>query len=493
MNLKWWAAIGVCYMVTLFPDMATARFASRFSLSAAEEYNDNIFFSEQKTHDFVTILTPALHFLYQPQFRTNSLFVLDINAPAEIYARNDEQTNFGDRFSLRAYYIYPYSQQLTFRITDCVARLGETRLGGFDERRGGGFGSGIGNFGVGSGIGNYGIGSGGNFGIGSFGGGGGCGGTASILGGFGRSDPESELDTNDLLATGETLSNDFDISSSFSYSQNLTFNVSYSWQYQAFFDIGGKEDSHEIEVGGRYQLWRLHNLKAIYRLRLLQTRDGKRNVIHDFDVGDDFFSSRQINLTPTLSIWGGTGLTLGSKGGGFDLRHRLNVALVKLWRTAVFSAGVQRGLTGSFGVSGPSYTTDFFSQYGIQITRRLTAFAAASYSLYDTEDSDFTTFYALGGFQYWLTNWMSANLVYSYRRLNPDGNNRDSEIIQNSTIDGNSVVLSVSMYFDIWPNVGLARSVAANSQIFGLPQFGSGITQPEPVPQPAEQTPAPNP
>ena len=88
---------------------------------------------------------------------------------------------------------------------------------------------------------------------------------------------------------------------------------------------------------------------------------------------------------------------------------------------------------------------------------------------------------------------MSANLVYSYRRLNPDGNNRDSEIIQNSTIDGNSVVLSVSMYFDIWPNVGLARSVAANSQIFGLPQFGSGITQPEPVPQPAEQTPAPNP
>ena len=173
MNLKWWAAIGVCYVVTLFPDMATARFASRFSLSAAEEYNDNIFFSEQKTHDFVTILTPALHFLYQPQFRTNSLFVLDINAPAEIYARNDEQTNFGDRFSLRAYYIYPYSQQLTFRITDCVARLGETRLGGFDERRGGGFGSGIGNFGIGSGI--------GNFGIGSFGGGGGCGGTASIL------------------------------------------------------------------------------------------------------------------------------------------------------------------------------------------------------------------------------------------------------------------------------------------------------------------------
>jgi hypothetical protein len=59
MNVKWWAAIGVCYVVTLFPDMATARFASRFSLSTAEEYNDNIFFSEQKTHDFVTVLTSS--------------------------------------------------------------------------------------------------------------------------------------------------------------------------------------------------------------------------------------------------------------------------------------------------------------------------------------------------------------------------------------------------------------------------------------------------
>ena len=496
MSLKWWAAIGVCYVVTFFPDMATARFASRFSLSTAEEYNDNIFFSEQKTHDFVTIITPALHFLYQPQFRTNSLFVLDINAPAEIYARNDEQTNFGDRFSLRASYTYPYSQQLTFDITDCVSRLGETRLSGFDERRGGGFGSGSGMQGssgipISGSVNNMNIGGSGSFG--SFGGAGGCGGTARILGGFGRSDPESVLNTNDVLANGETLSNDFDISSSFSYSQNLRFNVSYSWQYQAFFDIGGKEDSHQIEVGGRYQLWRIHNLKAIYRLNLLRTRDGKRRAIHDFDVGDDFFSSRQINLTPTLSIWGGTGLALGSKGDGFDLRHRLNVALVKLWRTAVFSAGVQRQLTGSFGVSGPSYTTDFFTQYAIQVTRRLTAFAAASFSLYDTEDSDFTTFYALGGFQYWLTNWMSANLVYSYRRLNPDGDNRDSEIIQDSTVDGNSVVLSVSMYFDIWPNIGLGRSVAANSQIFGSPQLGSGIIQPEPVPQPTEQTPDPNP
>ena len=135
----------------------------------------------------------------------------------------------------------------------------------------------------------------------------------------------------------------------------------------------------------------------------------------------------------------------------------------------------------------------FSAQYAIQITRRLVGFAAASYSLYDTDGEDFTTFQAVGGFQYWLTNWMSANLVYSYRRLNPDGDNRESDILQSTTIDGNSVVLSIAMYFDIWPNIGLARSVAANSQIFGLPQIGGGSAPPEPAPQPAQQTPAPNP
>src|SRR5262245_35346908 len=200
MNLKWWVAICVCYVVTLFPDMATARFESRFSLSTAEEYNDNIFFSEQKTHDFVTFLTPALHFLYQPQFRANSLFTVDINAPAEIYARNNDQTNFGDRFSLRADYNYPYSQQLTFRITDCVARLGETRLSVFEQRRGGGFGyrTGIqGSSGIPSGTsiqGSSGIpipGSVNNMNIGGNGSSGECGGTASILGGSGRSNAGS--------------------------------------------------------------------------------------------------------------------------------------------------------------------------------------------------------------------------------------------------------------------------------------------------------------
>ena len=200
---RWWSAILVCSMVTFFPGQAAARFASRFSLSVGEEYNDNIFFSEKKTHDFVTVITPALHFIYEPQFRLNSRLTVDVNAPAEIYVRHGEQTNIGDRFSLRTRYYYPYSQNLTFSISDDVCRIGKTRLGGFDEGRGGGFG--------------------------------GCGSAGEVTfleesvileaaallvalggavdgGGGGRrtrrgreNDPGSVLNTNDLITTGDTL------------------------------------------------------------------------------------------------------------------------------------------------------------------------------------------------------------------------------------------------------------------------------------------------
>lgn len=489
----WWAAVLVGAVVTAIPDLAAARFASRFSMSAGEEYNDNILFSENKTHDFVTVLTPALHFLYQPEFRSNALLTVDLNSPAEIFARHSELTNIGDRFSLRSRFHYPYSPRLSFSLIECVGRIGRTRLGGgVDSQRGGNFQTGQ-FFGGSSGIG----GSGGftNWGgRGGFGGdrGGDCGGLGG-LSGLGRSSPGSVLSTNELVTSGDTLTNDFELYSSFSYSSNLTFDGRYRWRYKAFFDAGGKEDSQELEAAGRYRLWPQHTLRVRYRFQLLRTRNGKSSTIHDFDVGDDFYGSRQINLTPTLWILASTGLSVGTEN-GFRLRHNLDISLVKIWRTAVFIVGARRQLTGSFGVSGPSYTTDLFTNYTIQLSRRWTAFAAAAFSIYEVDGPDFETFQALAGMQYWLTSWMSANLVYNYRRLDPGKEGvRQSEILRGSITEGNSIVVSLSAYFDIWPNVGFARGVATNAQMLYVPSAGPSGTSPISGPQPGEQTSPPNP
>jgi hypothetical protein len=455
-------------------------------MSAAEEYNDNILFSEDKEHDFVTVLTPALHFLYQPEFRSNALLTVDLNSPAEIFARHSEMTNIGDRLSLRALFSYPYSSRLNFTLSECLGRIGQTRLGGgVSSRRGGSFypGQGLGGSGVGAGF---------PGGISRGGYGGGCGGGYGIEG-LNQSTPGSALTTDELITGGETLTNEVSGFSSFNYSPNLMFDGRYRWRYQAYLDAGGKEDSHSIEAGGRYGFWPQHSLKVRYRLEFLRTRDGERETIHDFDVGDDFYSSRQIRLTPTLWILASTGLSVGTSD-GFRLRHKLDVSLVRIWRTAIFSTGVRRSLTGSSGVAGVSYTTDIFSQFVVQLSQRWTGIALARYSIHEVDGPDFDTLQAVAGVQYWLTSWMSANLLYNYRRLDPgDAGSRQSDILRASVTDGNSVVLSVSAYFDIWPTVGFARGVAANAQLLSFPGLATGGPQSIPNQQPGGQPAAPSP
>jgi hypothetical protein len=176
----------------------------------------------------------------------------------------------------------------------------------------------------------------------------------------------------------------------------------------------------------------------------------------------------------------------------FRLVHKLDVALVKIWRTALFTVGAYRGLGASFGVAGPAYTTSFFARYIIQLSRQVGGFASAEYSYFDTtKSSDFETFQALAGFQYWLTSWMSANLVYQYRRFDAK-NPAQSGLLQaaavTGAIEGHSIVLSLAAYFDIWPNPGFGRGAALNSPLFapiGRLGIGAGAGSSAPTPQPS--------
>jgi len=475
-------------------EITEARVASRFSLSAGEEYNDNIFFTNNKTHDFVTVITPGLHLMYQPQGPTATFFTADLTAPGEIYARNDNLTNIGDRLSLRTNLRYLLSRELTIIFTDCFGRVGASRISGIDSTRGGNFatsGSGTGFSGAGSPgqVSNL-ISSGGFSGSSSQS----CGGLG--LGGFGRAQPGSVLSPNEFIQSGETLGNNLQTSLTYLYSPNLSFRGVYTWNRLEFLDAGGYEQGHTIDVGARYSVWQQHRLRAGYRITFLRTRDGKNEVLQDFDVGDDFFTSRRIKLTPTLSILASTGLSMSTGQSKFRLAHKLDVALVKIWRTAFFTVGVRRGLGASYGVGGPAYTTSFYTRYIIQLSRRMAGFASAEYSLYDTQgSSNYETFQAAAGLQYWLTSWMSANLVYQFRRFdakNPSDSDLLREAAVTGAIDGNSVVLSLTAYFDIWPNPGFGRRAALNSPLFSPadPLGIGGPTNSTPLPEPPAPAPA---
>lgn len=448
---RWEEGRGSCWLwvmvfILIGKGSAEARFASQFSLSAGEEYTDNVFFSEHKQSDFITEITPTLGLIYQPSSTSASKFTVDINAPAEIFARHSELNNIGDRLSLRTRFDYPYSRRLSFAFTDCLGRLGQARNGGSgDARRGDGFGGGGGSGSL-SGLG----------GVTGQGQSGGCGGSGGF-GGAGSGGSQSLTNEGQLVTSGEVLENSFDASGTFLATPTLRLRGAYRWRYIAFFGEGGTETSQGGEFEASYSKWQQHNLRARFRIEFLKSRNGESNTIYDIDVGDDFFSTRKIQITPTLTLSVATGISLASGDSNFRLDHKLDAHLIKLWRTAEFEVGVRRGLTGSFGVGGPSYTTSFFSYFTVLLTRRLSAFASVDYSMFNTDQQNFNIFIAGAGIQYNIFYWLSANLVYTYSRGNPQGSSANSTSSLQGNTDSNAVFIFLSAAFDLWPQLGFGR------------------------------------
>lgn len=426
-------------------EAAEAGVASQLFLSVQEGYHDNIFFSSlKKRHDFITRIVPILRVSYQRSSQEPPLFSFTTCPAAKFFVRHDELNDFGKELGAIAESIYPYSPRLQVSFRDRVERRGEDRVLGSGRSGGSSCSGGLGGL------------SGGSLGGESsgFDGSGATGG----LGGFNdRPGLDGRLDERDLLSSGETLNNDFEARGSFLYSQNLSLLSSYRWRYTSYFDQGGQETEHSLQVGGTYRRWRQHNLRATYEITLLRSRDGKQDILHDIDIGDDFLSRREIRLTPTLTILASTGISLRTSNGDFDINHKLDVSVLKIWRTAQLSGGVRRGLTSSLGVGGPSFTTTFFIAYAIALTRKLHAVTYSSFSLFDTDSSDFRTFQALAGLQYQITSWLSAGLFYNYQWLDPDqGSN--SRFLQRGQTESNSVFVSFTTSFDLWPNFGLAKN-----------------------------------
>ena len=418
----------LCVLVSTLtlPKDTHAGFASRFSFSLGEEYNDNIFFLEKKTHDFITNLTPAFSLFYLPSPGNPPTFTASISSPGQIFARQSELNNFGDNFSFNTGYTYLYSPRLTFHLSDTLQRVGETRTGGSTAQATRQAPSLPTQFPT-------------------------SGGTVSL--------PVSQ-GAADLVSRGDTITNFISARTQFLYAPNITLTGGYSAAYEAFLDQGGSDTTQSVGIRGVYKWRRQHNLHIGYRIRIINSRNGDDNVIHNFDIGDDYFSAFKIQLAPTLTLSASTGISLNTGGGGPRIVNNLNLTLIKIWRTAQVTSGVRRGLTGSLGVSGPSQTTSLFSNFSILLTRFLTGNAGVNYSLFDTDDVDFNTLQAHAGFQYWITNWLSSNLMYSHRLRDGGSGAAATDLRTGAKVQSNSIFLFLTATFDIWPNLGFAKGAA---------------------------------
>jgi hypothetical protein len=395
--------------------------ASQFSLSVGEEYNDNIFFTEDKEHDFITHIFPTFSLFYAPAGQTVPVFTADFTPIGQIFADHGEESNFGDNIRFRTNYIYRYSPRITFHAADTLRRLGQTRTA---------FGDGFltGSPGFSRGV-----------------------PTSGVL------SPQSSQELDDFISRGDQLTNRFTLGARYEHSPTLSFTGDYNFGYTAFLDAGGRDFSHSVGARGFYRWREEHNLHAGYRISSIKSRNGDDNIVHDFDIGDDYLSSLKIDLDPTLTILASAGVGLNSNSSGPRIAGRVNVTAIKIWERATLSGGVRKGLTPSFGVGGISDTTSFFTKFNIRITEFLTGLAGVEYSLYDTDDVNFNTFQASTGLQYRFTSWLSSTLGYAHRRRDAGSGATSSDLLERGTVNSNSVFLFFTSRFDVWPNVGLAR------------------------------------
>jgi hypothetical protein len=419
-------------LVLLLPRSdAWAAFASQFSLSVGEQYNDNIFFQRKKEHDFVTIITPTLSLYYAPTGQGAPTANLNISPSGHIYARHSELNSFGfdDNSSINGGYTYQYSPRLTFSLSDTFQRQGETRTP----------------------VGNNG------FQI-----------PQTPTGGFPVGAPvplAPGQNLNDFVSRGDQLTNNFAFQGTFRYRPDISFNGGYSNTYTKFLQAGGSDWSQTFSIRGVHNWQQEHNLHVGYSITSNNSRNGDSGFIHNFDFGDDYFTSQsyRIELTPTLSLSASTGLSINTSNSGPRVGNNSTVTITKLWETASLTGGLRKGLTPSFGISGVSDTTTLFSGFAIQLTERLSGNASADYSFYDTDDVNFKTFQATAGLQYLFTTWLSSGLFYSFRQINSGAGAAKTDLLTRGTISGSSVFLSVTARFDLWPNTGLARNLSSTA------------------------------
>lgn len=419
------AIILIC--IGLFFTEAEAQFAGRFSLSVAEEFNDNIFFSKQREHDFITNITPTFTLVYQPQGSSLRPLTLDISPTGQIFARNPEQNNFGDGVTINGAYTFPYSPRLTFDVADTFQTIGRTQTGNpLNETVR----------------------------------------TPTTPGSPGI--PISGQNLAGFIPNGRTLDNQFSVSGTYLYAPDVIVRGAYTNGVVNYLDEGGTDLSNSMGIRASYRWRQEHNLFVGYTLKILQprqrggrvTRNNDEGIVHDFQFGDDYFSNTQIQLTPTLTLALSTGISLNTSTDGPLIVNNTTVQLTKLWEKATLTAGVFKGLTNSFGVSGISDTIDLVSAFNIRLTERLSAHAGVDYSIFNTDDVNFKPFRAYGGLLYGVTSWLCSGVRYTHRRLSSGAGGQNTVLQTQGNVYGNSLFVMLSAHFNSWPTLGLARGQA---------------------------------
>ena len=394
--------------------------------------------------------------LYAPEGQTAPILNLNISPSGVIFARHSELNNFGDNWGLNGGYTYQYSPHLSFSVSDVLGRQGQLPT-----------------WAVNSGC--FSVAQRPDFSAARW----------RDSPGTRQSKPfQFHFRGIDLLSFGIiSLSGGHIFIDRTSVSRVVIQTISLiTLTREGLIYI--KPSASEVSITGGKSITSMREFTLTYtttEITIMSTINNRNNnnVVINFDLGDDYFSNFQINLSPTLTLTASTGISLNAGNNGQPVANNTNITLTKIWETATLSGGVQHGLTSSYGVGGISNTTTVNGQFNYQVTEKLSTIAGVNFSLYDTDDGNFQTFQASAGARYQFTPWLASNLFYAYRWTDSSNSvaQSSSSLLQTGVVRANSVYLTLTANFDLWPNPGLSRSVAPLRPLITTP-FPQATTSP---------------
>jgi hypothetical protein len=370
----------------------------------SEEYNDNIFFTQQKDYDFITRLYIGMGIDVQSQYSNTTI---NLGTSAVYLARNTNTTiNAAEAQRINLATAYQWSPSLTFNIYDTFARVGDTRDIGF----------------------------------------------ATGAPGTALPPPQQETDpsgnnpgdVNILLPQGTALTNSFGITANYLFHPRWSTNLTYA---NGISDLTDPDDIALTQRWGLqlgYQWSPTLSVGPGFAYSRFNTTDAPDSEAYTTTVGANYQLSELWNAFGSIG-----GSVTRDLEGPSDTRAStaFTIGLNRAFQASYLTVGAQQGITPSAGIGGASTTLGGYLSYGIQLTQNLGGNLNFTYTHFDTTSRTNNVYQLYTGIFYPIWRNIGAGLIYSYRRSDAA---QPAATFPSGVIDSNAVRLQLGWSSPWW-------------------------------------------
>ena len=265
----------------------------------------------------------------------------------------------------------------------------------------------------------------------------------------GGESPPPGNDVSTLLARGQAFSNFIGVGAAYALTPRWSSDLTYRNSINDFNDPGGSDLTHRVGLTNAYAWSETFSLNTSYNYTRFDFsgQDATNIESHSISVGAGYQPDPLWSFAAALGVYVNRPLSSNSDSASTRTGPTFSLIATRYLERAALTAGATQQVTTSGGVGGASTTRTFFGQGDARIYHRLSGFVRASYSMFDTSQTNLGVAQIHTGLIFPIGRYFNAGLTYSYRLR--DSSNSTTTTSQ-GTVDGNVVRLFVSASYPVW-------------------------------------------